>query len=63
MAGNPPEWPDSPRARALEERADACGTAARPLQAEHSGPVAIARYVKADGRALILYTHDSRERT
>ncbi len=25
---------------------------------EHVGPVAIARYVKDDGRALILYTRD-----
>jgi hypothetical protein len=30
---------------------------------EHMGPVAIARHVKADGRALILYTVDRRPRT
>lgn len=30
-----------------------------PEQAdEHTGPVAIARHVKSDGRALILYTRD-----
>jgi hypothetical protein len=27
---------------------------------EHIGPVAIARYVKDDGRALIVYTRDPR---
>jgi hypothetical protein len=29
---------------------------------ERVGPVAIARHVKADGRALILYTRAERER-
>ncbi len=27
---------------------------------EHEGPVAIARYVKPDGRALIIYTRETR---
>jgi hypothetical protein len=30
---------------------------------EHAGPLAIARYVKDDGRALILYSHEQLGRT
>jgi hypothetical protein len=30
---------------------------AEPQPAEHYGPIAIARHVKDDGRALLLYTH------
>jgi hypothetical protein len=33
----------------------------RPAEEERAGPLAIARHLKDDGRALILYTHAERE--
>jgi hypothetical protein len=54
MAGKPPETPphgkDDVRSR---ERTD---------ETERIGPVAVARHVKDDGRALILYTRAVRKR-
>ncbi|MGD0452489.1 MAG: hypothetical protein ABSB69_02730 [Solirubrobacteraceae bacterium] len=44
MAGKPAEPPPS---------------APRGGQSERTGPVAIARHVKDDGRALIIYTRDT----
>jgi hypothetical protein len=34
-----------------------------PRADERAGPVTIARHVKADGRALILYTRDTDRQT
>ncbi len=36
------------------------GRHGRADEREHTGPVAIARYVKDDGRALILYVDERR---
>jgi hypothetical protein len=48
--------PDAAGGRAPRDASDAFG---KPAQAdERSGPVAIARHLKSDGRALILYTRD-----
>jgi hypothetical protein len=49
MAGEPAEPLPPGQPSQSEERIDA---------PERSGPIAIARYVKDDGRALILYTRD-----
>jgi len=46
---------------AAAERGDELGAAAAPADErgdEHIGPVTIARYVKDDGRALIVYTRE-----
>ena len=50
MAGDPFEPPASGRPSEIGQRTD---------QDEHTGPIAIARHVKDDGRALILYTRDT----
>jgi hypothetical protein len=52
MVAKPAE-PDQPGAQA-GKRGEAEQTD------EHTGPVVIARHVKSDGRALILYTRDPR---
>jgi hypothetical protein len=63
MAGNPPEPLESAGSAPLGEPAGEHGLAPERAQAsEHTGPVAIARHVKADGRALILYSHGPAER-
>jgi len=60
MAGEPAEPPASgdPTEIGQRTRQDE-----RTDQHERTGPVAIARHVKDDGRALILYTRDTRART
>jgi hypothetical protein len=64
MAGKPAEPPPSDRPSGFDDQADAPTRGGeRGPQDEHSGPVAIARHVKDDGRALILYTRDDAPRT
>jgi hypothetical protein len=64
MAGNPAEPPPSDRRSGVDGQADARARGGeRGPQEEHSGPVAVARHVKDDGRALILYTRDESART
>jgi hypothetical protein len=59
MAGKPAEPPPSDRPPGIDGQADAHARGGeREPQHECSGPVAIARHVKGDGRALILYTRD-----
>lgn len=65
MAGKPAEPPPSDRRSGTDEQADderARGGEPEPRD-EHSGPVAVARHAKEDGRALILYTRDESART
>jgi hypothetical protein len=65
MAGNPAEPPPSERRSRVDGQADderARGGGREPPD-ERSGPVAVARHVKDDGRALILYTRNERART
>jgi hypothetical protein len=54
MAGKPPETP--PRGN------DDVRWCERADETERIGPVAVARHVKDDGRALILYTRAVRKR-
>lgn len=54
MAGTPAEPPDSSQASTGGRKHE--GGPAR--DEERAGPVAIARHVKDDGRALILYARD-----
>jgi hypothetical protein len=54
MAQNPAEPPP------LEQRSEIGPQTGAP---ERSGPLAIARHVKDDGRALLLYTCAEREPT
>ncbi len=64
MAGKPAEPPPSDRPPGIDDQADAHAPGGeREPQHECSGPVAIARYVKDDGRALILYTRDEHPTT
>jgi hypothetical protein len=68
MAG---QTPDPPRASRQPDTGEPTGQQpaprehdGQPARADHGesdriGPVAIARHVKADGRALILYTRDT----
>jgi hypothetical protein len=59
MAGNPAEPPPSDRPSELDGLAEAHARGGeRGPQDERVGPVAIARHVKDDGRALILYTRE-----
>jgi hypothetical protein len=54
-----PPTPPQPPQRGAGAEPDA-GQRPRPVEPgadEHYGPVEIARYVKDDGRALLLYTH------
>ncbi len=55
MAGKPGDSPTE------EQAADALPE--RRAEPERFGPLVLERHVKADGRALILYAHDRRERT
>jgi hypothetical protein len=64
MAGNPAEPPASDRTSGTDGQADErARDGERGPQDERSGPVAVARHVKDDGRALILYTRDDAPRT
>jgi hypothetical protein len=64
MGGNPPQEPDSAQRLAVGERSASGERAGQRLaEPERIGPITIARHVKADGRALILYTHDAAGRT
>lgn len=54
MAGKPGERPGQDE-RTVEERPSG--------DEERTGPLAIARHVKDDGRALILYTRDTQTQT
>ena len=54
MAGEPAEPPPPGQPSQSDPQIDA---------PERTGPVAIARHVKDDGRALILYTRDERPAT
>jgi hypothetical protein len=55
MAGKQSDRPTEEQAvEALLERAG---------EPERIGPLAVERHIKDDGRALILYTHDRRERS
>jgi hypothetical protein len=59
-ADRPP--PDRPEREAPSGAADAPPLGEEPAgEGEHTGPVAIRRLRKDDGRALILYSHDERE--
>jgi hypothetical protein len=49
MVGNPAEPPEPRQRSDIDPQTHAH---------EHSGPMAIERHVKDDGRALILYTRD-----
>jgi hypothetical protein len=62
MAGKPPEpIPSGQRPAGTEPlAAGGGGSGGRADEREHSGPVAIERYVKDDGRALILYFDERR---
>jgi hypothetical protein len=54
MAGKPPETPpEGKHEHGPREQTD---------ETERIGPVAVARHVKDDGRALILYSRDRHER-
>jgi hypothetical protein len=55
VGGNPADTGERADARASESEHGGRG--------EHAGPLAIARYVKDDGRALILYSHEQLGRT
>ena len=54
MAGKPAE-PPQPGHRAIGAQELATGASVERRALEHTGPIAIERYVKDDGRALILY--------
>ncbi|MGO9763369.1 MAG: hypothetical protein ACLP1Q_19120 [Solirubrobacteraceae bacterium] len=57
MAGKPAEPPpESDRSEAGPRKREG----EREPQEERVGPVTIARHVKDDGRALIIYTRDTR---
>jgi len=61
MAGKPAEpIPPGQRAAGTEPLAVGGGSGGPADEREHSGPVAIERYVKDDGRALILYFDERR---
>jgi hypothetical protein len=65
MAGKPAEPPHPGQRPAGEEPLATSASSARRTRAderevEHTGPVAIERYVKDDGRALILYSYERR---
>ncbi len=66
MAGTGAEPPEQDEQPGQDERPGSDERTrgdARPGPVERTGPVAIARHVKDDGRALILYTCDTRART
>jgi hypothetical protein len=54
-----PPTPPQPSKRAPAAEPDAAERlrTGQPQPVEHYGPVEIARHVKDDGRALLLYTH------
>ncbi len=64
MAGNPAEPSPSERRSEIDGLPDARarGGEGEP-QDERCGPIAIARHVKDDGRALLLYTRVEPART
>jgi hypothetical protein len=60
MAGETPEPPPVGQEPDDEHRSAPHERSTEPArEGEHVGPVAIARHVKSDGRALILYTRDA----
>ncbi|HTC71858.1 MAG TPA: hypothetical protein VK655_03150 [Solirubrobacteraceae bacterium] len=62
MAGKPAE-PPHPGQRPVGEEPLATSAGSEPpeeREREHTGPVAIERYLKDDGRALILYSDERR---
>jgi hypothetical protein len=60
MAGETPKPPHVGHEPGADHRSDSRELVTEPArEGEHVGPVAIARHVKADGRALILYTRDA----
>jgi len=58
MAGEPPAPPPS----GAPQRGGRAADGEAQQRDERVGALAIARHVKDDGRALILYSHDARER-
>jgi hypothetical protein len=63
MAGKPGEPPHPGQRPAGEEllaRSASSERRGRAGELEHTGPIAIERYVKDDGRALILYSDERR---
>jgi hypothetical protein len=61
MAGKPAEPLHPGQRPAGAEPLAADGRGGRPAgEREHTGPVALERYVKDDGRALILYFDERR---
>jgi hypothetical protein len=57
MAGKPAE-PPHPGDRSPGSEPRAAGGSGERRELEHTGPIAIERYVKDDGRALILYSDE-----
>jgi hypothetical protein len=58
MAGKPAE--PEPEPAGEQPEIEPAPHADRETGEEHIGPLAIARYVKDDGRALIVYTREPR---